>query len=120
MNKVLNDVKNMEFEAWANLYIYSPFKRTGILVSKTLFALPEGVAVGGVQGVHTFISSIGVIFIYNPVTTCIIIFIGLSIVYVSVANSIMMLINFFKWIYWCVSFPFISIYRFLVWINKFK
>jgi hypothetical protein len=120
MNKVLNDVKNMEFEAWANLYIYSPFKRTGVLVSKTLIALPEGVAVGGVQGVHTFVSSIGLIFIYNPVTTFIIIFIGLSIVYVSVANSIAMLINFLKWIYWCVSFPFISIYRFLVWINKFK
>ena len=120
MNKVLNDVRNMEFEAWANLYIYSPLKRTGMLVSNTIIAVPEGVAVGGLQGVHTFISSIGYIFVYNPVTTSIIIFIGLTIVYVSVANSIIMLINFFKWIYLCVSFPFVSIYRFLVWLNQFK
>lgn len=119
MNKVLNDVKNMEFEAWASLYIYNPLKRTGLLVSKAIIAIPEGVAVGGLQGIYVFINNVASIFIFNPVTTSIIIFIGLTIVYVSVANSIMMTINFFKWIYWCVSFPFVSLYRFLVWLNSF-
>jgi len=119
MNKILNDVKNMEFEAWASLYIYSPLKRTGLLVSKAIFALPEGIAVGGLQGIYVFINNIVSIFIFNPLTTSIIIFIGLSIVYVSVANSIIIIINFFKWIYRCVSFPFVSLYRFFIWLNSF-
>jgi hypothetical protein len=119
MNKVLNDVKNMEFEAWASLYIYNPLKRTGLLVSKAFLALPEGIAVGGLQGIYGFINNVVSIFIFNPFTTSIIIFIGLSVVYVTVANSIIMIINFFKWIYWCVSFPFVSLYRFLVWLNSF-
>jgi hypothetical protein len=120
MNKVLNDVKNMEFEAWASLYIYNPLKRTGLLVSKAFLALPEGIAVGGLQSIYVFINNIVSIFIFNPLTTSIIIFIGLSIVYVTVANSIMMIINFFKWIYWCVSFPFVSLYRFFMWLNSFE
>lgn len=95
MNKVLNDVKNMEFEAWASLYIYNPLKRTGLLVSKAFFALPEGIAVGGLQGIYVFINNVASIFIFNPFTTTIIIFIGLSVVYVSVTNSIIMIINFF-------------------------
>jgi len=119
MNKVLNDVKNMEFEAWASLYIYNPLKRTGLLVSKAFLALPEGLTVGGLQGIYIFINNVTSIFIFNPVTTSIIIFIGLTIVYVSVANSIIMIINFLKWIYWCVSFPFVSLYRFFMWLNSF-
>lgn len=119
MNKVLNDIKNMEFEAWASLYIYNPLKRTGLLVSKAFFALPEGIAVGGLQGIYVFINNVASIFIFNPFTTSIIIFIGLTVVYVSVANSIIMTINFLKWIYWCVSFPFVSLYRFFVWLNSF-
>ena len=119
MNKVLNNVKNIEFEAWASLYIYSPLKRTGLLVSKAVFALPEGITVGGLQGIYVFINNVVSIFIFNPITTSIIIFIGLSIIYVSVANSIIMIINFFKWIYLCVSFPFVSLYRFFVWLNSF-
>ena len=119
MNKILNDVKNMEFDAWASLYIYSPLKRTGLLVSKAIISLPEGVAVGGLQGIYVFINNVASIFIFNPFTTSIILFIGLTVVYVSVANSIIMIMNFFKWIYLCVSFPFVSLYRFLIWLNSF-
>ena len=113
-NKVLNDIQNLEFDTLTKLYIYGPLKRTGILVSKTVLALPQGIAVGGLKGVYSFIGDIGGIVFFNPMTSMIIIFIGLSILYVMVANSIQLIGGYCKWIYTVVSFPFYIGYKFVM------
>lgn len=113
-NKVLNDIQNLEFDMLTKLYIYGPLKRTGILVSKTVLALPQGIAVGGLKGIYSFIGDIGGIVFFNPVTSMIIIFIGLSIVYTMVANSIQLIGGYCKWFYTIVSFPFYMGYKFVM------
>ena len=116
-NKVLNDIQNLEFDTLTKLYIYGPLKRTGILVSKTVLALPQGIAVGGLKGIYSFIGDIGGIVFFNPITSMIIIFIGLSIVYTMVANSIQLIGGYCKWFYTIVSFPFYMGYKFVMCIR---
>ena len=110
-NKVLNDLKTMEFDAFTKLYIYGPIKRTGILISMSVLALPEGLAVGGLQGVYGFIKNISGIFFFNPITSTIVIFTGLTVIYITVVNSIQIGYNYCKWIYWVVTLPFITVYN---------
>ena len=110
-SKVVDDIKTMEFNVWVDLYIYSPLKRTGALVSKAIISLPEGITLGGIQGIYTFIQNIVSIFIYNPVTTVIIVFIALTIVYTTVVNGIMAFTNFCQWMIWWFSLPFLIIYK---------
>jgi len=110
-SKVVDDIKTMEFNAWIDLYIYSPLKRTGALVSKAIISLPEGITLGGIQGIYTFLQNIVSIFIYNPVTTVIIVFIALTIVYTTVVNGIMVFTNFCQWMIWWFSLPFLIIYK---------
>ena len=110
-SKVVDDIKTMEFNVWVDLYIYSPLKRTGALVSKAIISLPEGITLGGIQGIYTFLQNIVSIFIYNPVTTVIIVFIALTIVYTTVVNGIMAFTNFCQWMIWWFSLPFLIIYK---------
>lgn len=117
-NKVLNDLKTMEFDAFTKLYIYGPIKRTGILISMSVLALPEGLAVGGLQGVYGFIKNISGIFIFNPITSMIVIFTGLTVFYITVVNSIQIGYNYCKWIYWVVTLPFITVYNVVAWITS--
>ena len=116
-NKVLNDIQSLEFDMLTKLYIYGPLKRTGILVSKTILALPEGIAVGGLKGVYAFIEDIGGIVFFNPITSMTIIFIGLSILYAMVSNSIQIIGGYCNWIYTIVSFPFYMGYKFVACIR---
>ena len=101
----------MEFDAFTKLYIYGPIKRTGILISMSVLALPEGLAVGGLQGVYGFIKNISGIFIFNPITSMIVIFTGLTVFYITVVNSIQIGYNYCKWFYWVVTLPFITVYN---------
>jgi len=117
-NKVLNDLKTMEFDAFTKLYIYGPIKRTGILISMSVLALPEGLAVGGLQGVYGFIKNIIGIIFFNPITSLIVIFTGLTVIYVTVVNSIQIGYNYCKWIYWAVTLPFIMIYNVFDLVNS--
>jgi len=117
-NKVLNDLKTMEFDAFTKLYIYGPIKRTGILISMSFLALPEGLAVGGLQGVYGFIKNISAIVFFNPITSLIVIFTGLTVIYVTVVNSIQIGYNYCKWIYWAVTLPFIMIYNVFDLVNS--
>ena len=117
-NRVLNDIQSLEFDTLTKLYVYGPLKRTGILVSKTILALPQGIAVGGLKGVYAFVEDIGGIVFFNPITSMTIIFIGLSILYAMVANSIQIICGYCKWSYTIVSFPFYMGYKFVVCIKK--
>jgi hypothetical protein len=110
-SKVLNDVKILEYEVWIDLYIFSPLKRTGALVSKAIISLPEGITIGGIQGIYILLQNIVNIFIYNPITTVIIIFISFTIVYTTVVNGIMVFTNFIRWITWWFSLPFHFLYK---------
>jgi hypothetical protein len=117
-NKVLNDLKTMEFDAFAKLYIYGPIKRTGILISMTVLALPEGLAVGGLNGIYVFIKNICGIVFFNPITSAIVIFIGLTVFYITVVNSIQIGYNYCKWMYWIVTTPFINVYNVASWTTS--
>jgi hypothetical protein len=117
-NKVLNDLKTMEFDAFAKLYIYGPIKRTGILISMTVLALPEGLAVGGLNGIYVFIKNICGIIFFNPITSAIVIFIGLTVFYITVVNSIQIGYNYCKWMYWIVTTPFINVYNVASWTTS--
>jgi hypothetical protein len=117
-NKVLNDLKTMEFDAFAKLYIYGPIKRTGILISMTVLALPEGLAVGGLNGIYVFIKNICGIVFFNPITSAIVIFIGLTVFYITVVNSIQIGYNYCKWMYWIVTTPFTNVYNVASWTTS--
>jgi len=110
-SKVLDDVKIMELDVWVDLYIYSPLKRTGILFSKAIISIPEGITLGVIQGIYIFLQNIMSIFIYNPITTTTIVFIAFTIVYTTVVNGIMFLTDFLRWMMWWVSLPFQVLYR---------
>lgn len=110
-SKILHDVSTMEFEVWIDLYIYSPLKRTCALVSKTIISIPEGITLGGIQGIYIFLQNIVSIFIYNPITTSTILFIAFTIVYTTVVNGIMFFTDFLQWIMWWITLPFLIIYK---------
>jgi hypothetical protein len=97
-----NELNGNEFEAFANLYVYGPLKRTTKLITRAIIVLPEGVAVGGLQGIYDFLGSISTIFFGNPVTTGFIIIGGLAVIYSSVSNIFHVAYNFVSWIF----FPF--------------
>jgi hypothetical protein len=117
-NKIMNDLKTMEFDAFTKLYIYGPIKRTGILISMSILALPEGIAIGGLQGIYGFIKNISGIVLFNPITSMIIIFTGLTVIYVMVVNSIQIGYNYCKWIYWSVTLPFTSVYNLVTCVSN--
>lgn len=110
-NKALNDIQTLEFDVFTKLYIYGPLKRTGILVSKTILALPQGIAVGGIKGVYAFFDDISGIVFFNPITSVTIIFIGLNILYAMASNSIQIISRYCKWIFKLLSFPFYMGYK---------
>ena len=104
-----NELNGNEFEAFANLHVYGPLKRTTKLITRAVIALPEGVTVGGLQGVYDFLGSISTIFFGNPVTSTVITVGGLAVIYSSVANIFNIVFNFVSWIF----FPFLFIKRFV-------
>ncbi len=105
-NKVLNDLQTLEFEAFTRLYIYGPLKRTGVMISNTVIALPAGIASGGIGGIYTFIKSILSIIVFNPVTSGVIIFIGIIVLYATALNTLLIGYNFCKLVFWFVTRPF--------------
>ena len=107
VNKVMNDIKNMEFEAMATFYVYGPLKRLTKLATRTVTALPEGLAAGGLQGIYEFIGSVSSIFFGSPVISMFLTIVGLSIVYSTVANTLSIVYNFVSWI----IFPFLFIFK---------
>jgi hypothetical protein len=111
VNKVMNDIKNMEFEAMATFYVYGPLKRLTKLATRTVTVLPEGLAAGGLQGIYEFIGSVSSIFFGSPVTSVFLTIIGLSIVYSTVANAVSVVYNFVSWIVFPFLFIFKKIYR---------
>jgi hypothetical protein len=117
-SKVLDDTKIMEFEVWVDLYIYSPLKRTGVLFSKAIISIPEGITLGGIQGVYIFLQNMVSIFIYNPLTTSIIVFITFTIVYTTAVNGIMFLTNFLRWMMWWVLIPFHFLHKIYCFIRE--
>jgi len=99
-NDVLqNELNGNEFDAFAALYIYGPLKRTTKMITRAVIALPEGVTVGGLQGIYDFLRSIWKIFFGNPVTSAVITIGGLAVIYSSVST----VYNFVSWIF----FPFL-------------
>jgi hypothetical protein len=96
-----------EFEAFALLHVYGPLKRTTKLITRAVIALPEGVTVGGLQGIYDFLGSIWTIFSGSPVTTGFITIGGLAVIYSSVANIFHVAYNFVSWIF----FPFLFLKR---------
>jgi hypothetical protein len=99
-NVLLDELRNNEFTTWAKLYILSPLKRCVTMITRAVIAVPEGVAVGGLQGIYDFLLTIFQIFSFNPVTTVFITVISLSLIYASVST-------FVSWIF----FPFSFIFR---------
>jgi hypothetical protein len=99
-NVLLDELRNNEFTTWATLYIYSPLKRSTTMITRAVIAVPEGVAVGGLQGIYDFLFSFFQIFSFNPVTTCVITIVGLSIIYASVSTVFCYVYNFVSWIFW--------------------
>jgi hypothetical protein len=85
-NVLQNELNENEFATWSKLYVYGPLKRTTSLITRAAMALPEGVAVGGLQGVYDFIGSLSTIFFGSPVTTTVITIGGLAVVYSSVST----------------------------------
>jgi hypothetical protein len=108
-NVLQNELNDNEFEAFANLYVYGPLKRTTKLITRAVIALPEGVTVGGLQGIYDFLGSICNIFTGSPVTSTVIIIGGLAVIYSSIANIFSIVFNFVSWIF----FPFLFIKRFV-------
>jgi hypothetical protein len=106
-NVLQHELNGNEFEAFANLHVYGPLKRTTKLITRAIIVLPEGVAVGGLQGIYDFLLSIWTIFSGSPVTTGIISIGGLVVIYSSVANIFNIAYNFVSWIF----FPFLFIFR---------
>jgi hypothetical protein len=98
-NVLQNELNENEFATWSKLYVYGPLKRTTSLITRAVISLPEGVAVGGLQGVYDFIGSIFNIFVGSPVTTGLIIVISLAVVYSSVSTIFCSVYNFFSWIF---------------------
>lgn len=94
-NVLLDELRNNEFTTWATLYILSPLKRCVTMITRAVIAVPEGVAVGGLQGIYDFLFSLFQIFSFNPFTTCVITVISLSLIYASVST-------FVSWVF----FPF--------------
>ena len=105
-NKVLNDLQTLEFDAFTRLYIYGPLKRTGVMISKTVIALPAGITSGGLTGIYAFIKSILSIIVFNPVTSGVIIFIGVTVLYATALNTLLIGYNFCKLVFWFVTRPF--------------
>jgi hypothetical protein len=108
-NVLQHELNEKEFATWAILYVYGPLKRTSSLITRAVVSLPEGVAVGGLQGVYDFIGSICNIFTGNPVTTGLIIIGGLAVIYSSVANIFHIAYNFVSWVF----FPFLFVKKFV-------
>jgi hypothetical protein len=102
-----NELNGNEFEAFANLHVYGPLKRTTKLITRAVIALPEGVTVGGLQGIYDFLGSISTIFFGSPVTSTVITVGGLAVIYSSVANIFNIVFNFVSWVF----FPFLFIFR---------
>jgi hypothetical protein len=102
-----HELNGNEFEAFANLHVYGPLKRTTTLITRAVIVLPEGVAVGGLQGIYDFLGSIWTIFSGSPVTTGVITIGGLVVIYSSVANIFHIVFNFVSWVF----FPFLFIFR---------
>lgn len=102
-----NELNGNEFEAFANLYVYGPLKRTTKLITRAVIALPEGITVGGLQGIYDFLGSISTIFFGNPMTSTVITVLILAVIYSSVANIFNIVFNFVSWIF----FPFLFIKR---------
>ena len=108
-NTLLNELNSNEFEAYALLHVYGPLKRTTKLITRAIIVLPEGVAVGGLQGIYDFLGSISTIFFGNPVTSTVITIVGLAFIYSSVANILGSIYNFVSWL----LFPFLFLKRFV-------
>ena len=106
-NVLQNELSGNEFDALTTLYLYGPLKRTSTLISRAIVAVPEGIAVGGLQGIYDFLKSVGSIFFGSPFTTFMLIFIGLAVIYSAVANVFSIVYNFFYWL----TFPFLKIKR---------
>jgi hypothetical protein len=106
-NVLQNELNGNEFEAFANLHVYGPLKRTTKLITRAIIVLPEGVAVGGLQGIYDFLGSIWTIFSGNPVTTGVISIGGLAVIYSSVANIFNIVFSFVSWVF----FPFLFVFR---------
>ena len=109
-NVLQNELSGNEFEAFATLYLYSPLKRTSTLITRAIVAVPEGITIGGLQGIYDFLKSVGSIFFGSPITSFILIFIGLAVIYSTVANVFSIIYNFFYWL----LFPFLKIYKMFV------
>ena len=95
-NVLLDELRNNEFTTWATLHVYSPLKRSTTMITRAVIALPEGVAVGGLQGIYDFLFNLFQIFSFNPFTTCVITVISLSLIYASVST-------FVSWVFWPFS-----------------
>ena len=106
-NVLQNELSGNEFDALTTLYLYGPLKRTSTLISRAIVAVPEGIAVGGLQGIYDFLKSVGSIFFGSPFTTFMLIFIGLAVIYSAVANVFSIVYNFFYWL----TFPFLKVKR---------
>jgi hypothetical protein len=108
-NTLQNELNGNEFEAFASLHIYGPLKRTTKLITRAVIALPEGVTVGGLQGIYDFLGSIWTIFSGSPVTSTVITVGGLAVIYLSVANIFSIIFNFVSWVF----FPFLFVKKFV-------
>jgi hypothetical protein len=106
-NVLLDELRNNEFTTWATLHVYSPLKRSTSMITRAVIAVPEGVAVGGLQGIYDFLLTIFQIFSFNPFTTCVITIVGLSFIYASVSTVVIIIYNFVynfvSWIFWPFS-----------------
>jgi hypothetical protein len=106
-NVLLDELRNNEFTTWATLHVYSPLKRCVTMITRAVIAVPEGVAVGGLQGIYDFLLTIFQIFSFNPVTTCVITIVGLSLIYASVSTVVIIIYNFVytfvSWVFWPFS-----------------
>jgi len=98
-NVLQHELNENEFATWSKLYVYGPLKRTTSLITRAVISLPEGVAVGGLQGVYDFIGSIFNIFVGSPVTTIVITIGGLAVVYSSISTIFCSVYNFVSWIF---------------------
>jgi hypothetical protein len=102
-----NELNGNEFEAFALLHVYGPLKRTTKLITRAVIALPEGVTVGGLQGIYDFLGSIWTIFSGSPVTSTVITIGGLAVIYSSVTTIACSIYNFVSWVF----FPFLFVFR---------
>jgi hypothetical protein len=104
-----NELNGNEFEAFANLHVYGPLKRTTKLLTRAVIALPEGVTVGGLQGIYDFLGNIWTIFSGSPVTSTVITVGGLAVIYSSVTTIACSIFNFVSWVF----FPFLFVKKFV-------